>query len=858
MPERRYDPAVNSDADHRLPRTVLPHRYEVEWDVDTTAATFSGTVMVEADVVETCDAVVLHSVGLDVTAAWIERDGARTDVDVEHLEDLEQVRLVPAAPLDPGPVELHLAFGAPLGEHLTGLYRSTTELDGREHTLAVTQFEATHARRAFPCFDEPEFKAAFGITVVVGKDEVAVSNAAEVSRNAAGDGRVRVCFADTVVMSTYLVALVVGPFEATAPRMVECAAGPVPLRVVHLPGQGHLCEFSLDVAESALRYFEDYYGLPYPGDKVDLVAVPDFAFGAMENLGCITFREVLLLVDPERATRPELQRVADVVAHELAHMWFGDLVTMRWWNGIWLNEAFATFMEIMASDQFRPSWEVWTHFGLLRTAAFDTDALTSTRPIEYEVVTAEDAEGMFDILTYEKGASVVRMLEQYVGAEPFRRGIAAYLARHAWGNTETTDLWDAVEAATGEPVRRIMDEWIFHGGHPVVQVSADGPVVRLAQRRAAYRAVDGVEPAAGRRWPVPMVLTVGTTDGATTEVRVLLEDDTEVEAPGDVAWVVANTGAAGFYRCELSDPLRRALAGADGHRPDRPAIERFALVDDTWAALLAGTATANDVVDLFGWAADGEDDPAVWRRLSRVARELHELAGPDHAATVEELVRTAARPALAAAEAAVATELADPAARETREVLFTLLGTVGADAEVRDRARVLWDDPEDAALQAAALHVVASTATVEEHAEVERRWRSAPTPQDEQRFLHALAETDQVALFVRTLGIAVTDVRTQDAPYLLRQMLAHPTLGGRAWDEVESQWSALMDEFAPVSVPRMLEGVRHLTDPAQAARVVAFLAEHPLPVAGQQVDQHLERMRVNVVVAAAVRSELSD
>jgi len=849
---------VTTDADHRLPRTVLPHRYEVEWDVDTSAATFVGAVTIEADVVETCDAVVLHSVGLDITAAWLERAGSRTDVDVESLEDLEQVRLVPAAPLTAGPVELHLTFGAPLGEHLTGLYRSTAVVDGTERTVAVTQFESTHARRALPCFDEPEFKAAFGVTVVVDEHESAVSNAAEVSRTPAGDGRVRVCFADTVVMSTYLVALVVGPFEATEPRMVECAAGPVPLRVVHLPGQGHLCEFSLDVAESALRFFEDYYGLPYPGDKVDLVAVPDFAFGAMENLGCITFREVLLLVDPDRATRPELQRVADVVAHELAHMWFGDLVTMRWWNGIWLNEAFATFMEIMASDHFRPSWDVWTHFGLLRTAAFDTDALTSTRPIEYEVITAADAEGMFDILTYEKGASVVRMLEQYVGAESFRRGIAAYLSRHAWGNTETTDLWDALEEVTGEPVRRIMDEWIFHGGHPTVTVSADGPVVRLSQRRSAYRAVDGVDAAEDRHWPVPMVLTVGTGDGRTEQVRVLLEDQAEVTASADVEWVVANTGAAGFYRCELSDPLRRAVVGADRPRPDRPAIERFALVDDTWAGLLAGTATADDVVDLYRWAAAGEDDPAVWRRLARVARELHELAGPVHAGTVEELVRTAARPALAAAEAAAAANPDNGAARECREVLFTLLGTVGADDEVRSRARTLWDDPADAALQAAAMHVVASSATVEEHAEIERRWRSAGTPQDEQRYLHALAETDQVALFVRTLDIAMTDVRSQDAPYLLRQMLGHPTLGGRAWEAVTTNWSELMDEYAAVSASRMLEGVRHTTDPDLAAQIADFLGEHPLTVAGRQVDQHLERMRVNVAVATSVRSELSD
>ncbi|MFM7063327.1 MAG: ERAP1-like C-terminal domain-containing protein, partial [Actinomycetes bacterium] len=348
----------------------------------------------------------------------------------------------------------------------------------------------------------------------------------------------------------------------------------------------------------------------------------------------------------------------------------------------------------------------------------------------------------------------------------------------------------------------------------------------------------------------------GTTDGTTHELRVLLEGRAQVELPAEVAWVVANTGAAGFYRCEPSAGLRRALAGADGPRPERPAIERFALVDDAWASLLAGTLAAPDMRDLFELVAPDESDPAVWRRLARAARDLHALAGPEHAPTVEVMVRDTGRPALERAAAAVAADPADAAAKECREVLLTLLGTVGADPEVREQARALWDDPSDAALQAAALHVVASTASVEEHAEIERRWRSAPTPQDEQRYLHALAETDHEALFVRTVGLARTDVRSQDAPYLLRQLLGHPLLGGRAWDAVESDWSALLDQLAPVSVPRMLEGVRHTTDPALAARIATFLTTHPVPVAGRQVEQHLERMQVNVATATAVRTQL--
>ncbi len=268
-----------------------------------------------------------------------------------------------------------------------------------------------------------------------------------------------------MVMSTYLVAFVVGPLEATDPVDVDG----IPLRVIHVPGKGNLAGFGLDVGAFCLRWFQDYYGIPYPGDKVDLIALPDFAAGAMENLGAITFRENALLVDPATATVDEQMRVADVVAHELAHMWFGDLVTMRWWNGIWLNEAFATFMELIACNAYRPDWDRWTLFGLERSAAFETDSLASTRPVEYPVLSPSDCEGMFDVLTYQKGGALLRMLEQFLGEQPFQSGVSHYLNKHAYGNTETNDLWDAIEETTHQPVRRMMDSWIWQPGYPLVE-----------------------------------------------------------------------------------------------------------------------------------------------------------------------------------------------------------------------------------------------------------------------------------------------------------------------------------------------------------------------------------------------------
>ena len=346
------------------------------------------------------------------------------------------------------------------------------------------------------------------------------------------------------------------------------------------------------------------------------MALPDFAAGAMENLGCVTFREALLLVDPAPATQGEEQLVADVVAHELAHMWFGDLVTMRWWNGIWLNEAFATFMEIAAVDAYRPDWQRWETFSLERTAAFEVDALASTRPVEYEVVSPADADGMFDVLTYEKGGALLRMLEQYLGEVRFRDGIRQYLAKHSYGNTETQDLWDALEAASGEPVRRIMDTWIWQGGYPLVSVVALG---RRDLDRAAGSAASCSATAPGRRHagtggPLgdPRAGAPGGSGGhvpAPHAVEVLLDGDEPGAVLDPDAVVVANAGGHGFYRVGYDDVLgprgRRGAGRAVHHRALQPRRRRL-------GGGGGGSLDAAPFCDLVGTFSD-EPDLAVWR-----------------------------------------------------------------------------------------------------------------------------------------------------------------------------------------------------------------------------------------------------
>ncbi len=835
--------------EHRLPRTAIPARYELTLEPDLVSSSFRGECTTEVEVIERTDEIVLNAAELEIDEAWLEGPGPerrRVAVEVRLDPEAERAHLLLASPVDPGGWFLTTRFRGLLNDQLRGFYRSSfTDDEDRPQLIATTQMEATHARRAFPCWDEPELKAVFATTLVVDPEHLAVANTCELGRSPTPDGRIAVQFADSMPMSTYLVAFVVGPLVATEPVEV----GDVELRVICRPGREHLTAFALDVGRFALEHFETYYGIPYPGDKLDLVAIPDFAFGAMENMGCVTFREVLLLVDPTEVTQPELQNVVDVIAHELAHMWFGNLVTMKWWNGIWLNEAFATFMELRCTDAFRPDWNRWVAFGDSRAAAFDVDALASTRPIEYEVISPEDAEGMFDVLTYEKGAAVVRMLEQYLGEERFRAGIRHYLQRHQYANTETTDLWDAIEAATGEPARRIMDSWIFQGGFPLVHVEPIDGGLRLRQERFTYLPGGSSAGETSPRWAVPVLVRTGS-DGSAVIQRVLLEqEEHDLELPSEVEWVQVNTGASGFYRVRYAPGLLGRLVdrAQDLLAPD----ERYGLADDAWAAVLAGQSPAASYLDLVEGFTD-ETDLAVWQRLLASLTALDRLVEDQARAALRGRVRDLLGPARDRLGAA--TSLTDRD-RQLVASLFEASAILGADPDTRRAARDTWDryavDPAavDPGMASAAISVLAAMGGAEEFDLFLGRFEAADTPQDELRFLGALADFDDPGLIGRLCELTLTDtIRTQNAPYVLRRAVTNRDQGAVAWDFVRQEWDRLVERFPSNSIVRMLEGIRALDRPGLAPTVFAFFEDHDVPQGRVQLEQHLERLRVNVAL----------
>jgi puromycin-sensitive aminopeptidase len=841
-----------SGSPYRLPRTVTPSQYAIELRLDPDAPTFDGTEDVAITVHEPVTEIALNGKDLTVHAGAVIADGGTSVEIAKAVPDPSAGRITLELPgeLATGDYTLRLSFTGKLSDLMEGMYRSRfTDDAGAEHLIITTHFEATDARRNFPCWDEPDLKASFQMTLVVPDGMSALTNTPELDREPAGDGYTRVRFDRSMVMSTYLVCVVVGGLGLTEPSF----AGPTPIRVACRPDRLHLARYANEVAAYVLEWFSDYYAIPYPERKLDQAAIPDFAQGAMENTGLVTYRETLLLLDPALASYVEQLDVAETIAHELAHMWFGDLVTMRWWNGIWLNEAFATFMSYLCVDAMEPSWAVFDAFQTSRMTAFEVDALASTRPIEFPVESPDDASGMFDTLTYTKGGAVLRMIEQWLGADVFRDGIRRYLAAHAYGNTETHDLWDALEEASGKPVRRIMDAWIFQPGYPAIEVTRDGNAIRLAQRRFAPSM-----PEDETTWPVPLIVRqVGAQGEQIEHVLVEAEGLTLPLADPD-ALVVANAGSTAFVRTFYDDELRGRLTARLG---DLVPGERQSLVDDAWAAAVSGRATVSAFLDVAAGFRD-ETAPSVWQTIMTGLAWCDRFVEGEPRERFRDFVRTLVRPAM--------DRLGwDPQPgereldRELRGDLIRTLGILGDDPETQAMAREAEalsrsGGGVDASVAAAAVEVTAFAGGEDAFEAFRARMHDAPTPQEQDRYRGALARFRDPALMERLLALTVSDeVRPQDAPFLLSRAEANRDLGAIAWRYVRDHWEELLPRFAASNVLHLAVGARTLTDPELVAEVQAFFAEHDIPQNHRSLVQAMERQRVMAAMRERSSGELA-
>jgi puromycin-sensitive aminopeptidase len=843
----RYEGAMPLGKNFRLPLDVRPVRYSAHLAPDLKAGTFEGRLELELRLEKPRSEIQLHAVDLDLKRVRA-RPSRRASVAADA--ESETVTLQFAEELPAGSHLLDIAWSGKFSPGLRGLYRAGP--------VAVTQFEAADARRLFPCFDEPAFKARWSLQLVGLPDGVvALSNAKVTKDQKEPEGGRTVQFAETPVLSSYLIALCIGELASSAPAIVRGYH----VRTWAVPAKQHLTAFGQEVACAVLPLLEDYFGQPYAYGKVDQVGVPDFEAGAMENAGCITYREVALLLDPKTAPLNMQKRVAEVITHELSHQWFGNLVTMVWWDDLWLNEAFATWMAYKIVDQWRPHWRVWMDFEVGKGAALHLDAMKSSHPIRAEIKNAEEAGESFDAITYEKGGAILRMIEGYLGEEKFREGIRLYMKKHREKNATADDLWGALAEASAQPILELANGWIRQTGYPLLTIREEQGVIKLSQRRF-FSDPDAAPEAT--RWLVPVVLRFGDR-----EQRVLFGAQEEIVDPGAAFdWVLGNVSARGFYRTAYSSELLRRIVAA---LPELKPEERMALVSDQWALVRSGAVKIEDFLHLLAGLHLEEDHVVLDEVVGRLSYLEHRaVAEPDRPAfhlwvrslfvgvgadlgwqprPDEEDERRLRR---AAVQRALTLVARDPDAIAQASELFQRL--IAKHAPTHSFA----DEVDPNLLDI----VVAAAARVADEKRFEVLKDRAATeldPAAKRRYLHALAAVENPKLVQRAVDLALDDfVPMQDFASYVGALLANRATREAAWQLVQTRWEAVRKKGdSPMILRRLVEALGSLPERAHLNAVEKFLAEHELQPARQAVAQTLERMRMDVALRERLLPEIA-
>lgn len=864
---KKLDKTVENKGPVRLPRTVLPDTYRIFIEPDLEHKLFGGEETIFLTVNSSTKDIVLNSVDLDIAEteiAQVTEEGHSKWIAPEqtlHEKDKQQVRFRFQQSLKPAKYELRMKFGGKLNDKLSGFYLSTFVNDkGETHKIACTQMEPTDARKVFPCFDEPDMKATFKITLSVDEKLTAISNAAvQFDKKEGRGGKRQFTFAETPKMSTYLVALIVGPFESSEPVI----SNDVTIRVWATPGHEEQCEFARTAAEKMLPFFESYFGVKYPGNKLDLIAIPDFAAGAMENLGAVTFRETRLLVDEKTASTTSKQSVASVIAHEMAHMWFGDIVTMKWWDDLWLNEAFATWMSTKAMESFKPEWCPWDLFVKDRDVAMASDSLVSTHPIYTPVNDPSEAEEMFDEITYDKGASILRMLERFLGEETYKKGIQKYIKDHRYGNAETSELWSALADVSGKPVGEIMHDWVYRPGYPLVR-SEPAPVGRDLSLTQEFFTVSPPTPGIKTKksssdklqlWQVPVTSRiirdkVDSANDDKTYVRLLLstKKNTLANVP-EGGPVVVNARADGFFRSQYTVEALDSL-GKNAQSGMTPA-ERFQLLSDAWAFVEAGTMPVGRYLSFTAYFRE-ETDPNVIELLANQITTLDYFVKDTSRAEFAAFVRSRFG-SLARKLGWETNEDESELTQILRDHVLTAMGTLGQDQATIAEARKYWDiyqvKPEDINpnLYDALVAIVAYNGDATIYEEMLKLYESAPTPEAKLRNLTGLAYFRSPDLQKRTLELVLSDkVKTQDAPHVVRDLIK--TTAGRdlGWKFVKQNWKEMETKYPVHIFPRIVNGAESFVSQAQSQDLEKFLSEHPIKTGRRVSAKMIERVRSNV------------
>jgi aminopeptidase N len=834
----------------RLPDSVVPEHYDIAVSPDLQAATFTGTERIVVKLAEPSPTIVLNAAEMTFDRVTVTAGGRTQEAKVALAAAKEQATFTVPQAIPAGAAEIAITYRGILNDQLRGLYLSKAN----NRRYAVTQLEATDARRMFPSFDEPAFKATFSLTATIDDGDHAISNGAVLSDTPGpGPGKHTVKFDTTPKMSTYLVALAVGDFE--------CESGSsdgTPIRICSTPDKKGQTGFALEAAQEILRYYNRYYSIKYPFKKLDVVAVPDFAAGAMENTGAIFYRETLLLADPSNTSIEARKAIALVLAHEMAHQWFGDLVTMKWWDDIWLNEGFANWMETKPLKAWKPEWHMELDEVQSNQKAMTLDSLQSTRPIRAEAWTPAEINELFDAIAYEKGAAVLRMIEAWIGEDAFRSGVNAYVEKFKYSNARAEDFWGTLTASAGKPVDRVMAGFVDQPSVPLVdaaiQCSGGGAVAKIAQDDSKRPTANGSSKpgSTAPRWTIPVC--VKTPAGATS-CDIVNAAPVDVRLDACPSWVMANAGARGYYRVVYPP----ALLGALGREVSSLApAERIALIADEWALVRAGRHDVGTFLDL----ASGFKTERVAAVMSTLVDILDSLA--------EELTTPAARPKYRTWLTALltpalqeigwsstSTETEDT--KELRAALVEGLGGTARDPNVIAKAREVVSTALakpasiDPTLLNIAVPVAATGADAALYDQYLARSRSAGDPEEHYRYMYGLAWFSDPALVRRTMDFILgPEVRSQDAKVFIARLLANSDARPLAWQLLRERWNDVQKKTGEFVGNTVIVGaLGGFCDARTAAEVNQFFAAHKVPDAERTLQQVTER-----ISACAARADV--
>jgi len=822
----------------RLPEVAAPENYKLFFTPDLDKATFEGDETISIRVLKPTSEITLNAVDIDFHQVTIASGGTTQKAKVTPDKDKEMVRLAVEKPLSAGLATVHISYSGILNSEMRGLYLGKDD-QGRKY--AASQFESTDARRAFPSFDEPAYKATFDITTVADKGQVAISNS-KVSSDTPGPGdRHTVRFATTPKMSSYLAALVVGNFE-----YIEGEADGIPIRIYSTPGKKEMGKFALDTAEHVLRYYDKYFNIKYPYAKLDLIGIPDFSAGAMENTGCITFREVILLIDEKQGSVDLKKTIASVIAHEMAHQWFGDLVTMKWWDDIWLNEGFATWMSSKPLEAWKPEWNFNLDDVSNTGGTLNTDSLANTRPIHQAAETPGQIMELFDGIAYGKAASVLRMLEAYLGEETFRAGVNAYIQQHQYANATAHDFWEAQAKTSKKPVDQIMPTFVKQAGVPVIdlksQCAGNSTKVTLDQRRY-YFDREKFQGANDQLWQVPLCMK--SSSGA-QKCELLTKKEETFTLPGCSTWVLANAGATGYYRAGYQPDAVRAFAN-DAESKLTPA-ERIALQTDIWASVRLGREPVGDYLALVqGLGSDRNravmDD--VLFRLNFIGRYLVTENDRD---TYRTWLRGYLSPMLKDVGWEPKAGESDEQ-RTLRSRLFNALGYDARDPEVLAQARKIadkaLDDPSsvDRQIAGGAMALAALNGGEDFYGRLMTALKNPKSPEEYYMYLFTLPQFSDPKLLQRTLEYALSpDVRSQDALGVVTSVMGNPEGQNLAWDFVLAHWDAVQKVGGPFASAQVVGSTSSFCDAHMRDQVVEFYSAHKIESAERTYRQSIERI----------------